>query len=260
MSERPLNKIGFSWNQLRQKSSAQQPTSDEPPKQKQRRKNWMQKRKLKDNEISVHNRPGCRSITFSGNISNLVKNRSMKYCCVHIDEGKFIVAFYKEQRENIYAKCSFIKSSKTPSVSFSKKQFVVAFCEFFKLPEGNYYASVISSKIRKESDKYILFEATSINERQPIVGAKEPESMFETEMRTCTKCGRQLPLSEFYPKNEGHQSWCKDCQKEHGRLRNGTTGEYRANPTILEATDKQLYDELKRRGYDGKLIRTSTLE
>lgn len=260
MSERPTNGIGFSWNQLRQKSSAPKPTSNEPPKQKQKRKIRMQRRRLSDNEICVHNRSGCRTMTFSGKISNIALSRGMEYCCVHIDEGKFIVAFYKKQRENLYAKCSFISSSKTPSAAFSKKQFVEAFCKFFKLPEGNYYASVISSQIRKESDEYILFEVTSITERQPIVGAKESESMFETEMRICAKCGRQLPLSEFYQKNEGYQSWCKDCQKEHGRLRNGTTGEYRANPTISEATDHQLYDELKRRGYDGKLTRTSTLE
>lgn len=260
MSERPTNGVRFSWSSLRQKSLAPQPTSNEPPKHKKKRKQRMQKRRLKDDEICVHNRPGCRTLTFSGKISSVALSRGMEYCCCHIDEGKFIVAFYKNQRENLYAKCTYIKNSKTPSASFTKKQFVEGFCRFFKLPDGNYYASVVSSKIRKESDEYILYEVTSITEPQPMVVVKEPNSIFETEMRTCAKCGRQLPLSEFYQKNDGYQSWCKDCCKDHGRLRNGTTGEYRANPTISEATDNQLYDELKRRGYEGKLTRVNTLE
>ena len=46
-------------------------------------------------------------------------------------------------------------------------------------------------------------------------------------MRLCTHCKQMKPESEFYPKGDGLQSWCKDCCREHGRLRNGTTGEYR---------------------------------
>lgn len=40
---------------------------------------------------------------------------------------------------------------------------------------------------------------------------------METLTKTCTKCGRTLPLSDFYAdkKNtDGHRSWCKDCCKE----------------------------------------------
>lgn len=48
-----------------------------------------------------------------------------------------------------------------------------------------------------------------------------------TAMRRCAKCGRLLPTSDYYAKGNGLQSWCKDCCKAHGRLRNGTTGKYR---------------------------------
>ena len=47
-------------------------------------------------------------------------------------------------------------------------------------------------------------------------------------MRECPKCGRVLSVSEFYAKGNGLQSWCKDCCRERGRRRNGTTGKYRA--------------------------------
>ncbi len=52
--------------------------------------------------------------------------------------------------------------------------------------------------------------------------------------RRCPKCGRVLPKSEFYPKGKGLQSWCKDCCKSHGRLRNGTTGIYRKEITDMK--------------------------
>lgn len=48
-----------------------------------------------------------------------------------------------------------------------------------------------------------------------------------TAMKRCAKCGRLLPTSDYYAKGNGLQSWCKDCCKAHGRLRNGTTGKYR---------------------------------
>ena len=48
-----------------------------------------------------------------------------------------------------------------------------------------------------------------------------------TAMKRCSKCGRLLPTSDYYAKGNGLQSWCKECCKAHGRLRNGTTGKYR---------------------------------
>lgn len=48
-----------------------------------------------------------------------------------------------------------------------------------------------------------------------------------SNLKRCPKCGRLLPTSDYYAKGNGLQSWCKDCCKRHGRLRNGTTGKYR---------------------------------
>lgn len=81
-------------------------------------------------------------------------------------------------------------------------------------------------------------------------------------MKECTKCHRLLDEKEFYVKRsttDGLQSWCKDCVKARGRLRNGTTGEYRTldkvytNPNLAVFTPRQLIDELKARGYTGEL-------
>lgn len=47
-------------------------------------------------------------------------------------------------------------------------------------------------------------------------------------MIQCVHCMEIKPESEFYRRGiYGFQSWCKDCCREHGRLRNGTTGIYR---------------------------------
>lgn len=36
-------------------------------------------------------------------------------------------------------------------------------------------------------------------------------------MRTCTKCGRTLPETEFYKrtKDGSYISWCRDCTKQY---------------------------------------------
>ena len=38
--------------------------------------------------------------------------------------------------------------------------------------------------------------------------------MEEIKTKVCSKCGRELPLSEFYKRsvsNDGLQSYCKEC-------------------------------------------------
>lgn len=37
--------------------------------------------------------------------------------------------------------------------------------------------------------------------------------LLESGLRHCTKCGRDLPESEFYPKRNSYTTWCKECFK-----------------------------------------------
>ena len=40
------------------------------------------------------------------------------------------------------------------------------------------------------------------------------------EDKTCTRCGRKLPITSFYRKGEdGLQSWCIACKRDYNRLR-----------------------------------------
>ena len=91
---------------------------------------------------------------------------------------------------------------------------------------------------------YMVFEGLK-NENQlgKFIKIKPIESMEkENETKVCAKCGRELPVSEYYAKGDKLQSYCKDCMKEHGRLRNGTTGEYRQE-TINEIPQGMTQDE-----------------
>lgn len=78
-------------------------------------------------------------------------------------------------------------------------------------------------------------------------------------MKRCGKCGRDLPESEFYRKEkspDGLQSYCKTCQSlsSRGIKKNGG-----GNPDLPNFTPRQLIEELRARGYKGKLIYTKEI-
>ena len=46
--------------------------------------------------------------------------------------------------------------------------------------------------------------------------------MIEELTKKCTKCGRELPLSEFTKhksRSDGLQGWCKSCRKKYDKTR-----------------------------------------
>ena len=78
-------------------------------------------------------------------------------------------------------------------------------------------------------------------------------------MKRCGKCGRDLPESEFYRKEkspDGLQSYCKTCQSlsSRGIKKNGG-----GNHELSNFTPRQLIEELRARGYKGKLIYTKEI-
>ena len=78
-------------------------------------------------------------------------------------------------------------------------------------------------------------------------------------MKKCSKCGKELPESEFYRKSksaDGLQPYCKTCSNliakdRNRRLASSIDGEL--NPDLEGFTPRQLIYELKARGYKGKL-------
>lgn len=78
--------------------------------------------------------------------------------------------------------------------------------------------------------------------------------------KVCSRCGRELPLSEF-PKNAqcrgGHSGVCKQCKAGQMRDYRQNLAEkarlYDERGGLKDYTPRELMLELKRRGYEGVL-------
>lgn len=89
----------------------------------------------------------------------------------------------------------------------------------------------------------------------------------EKEMATkvCSHCGRELPVSEFNKRSassDGLQNWCRDCmRKSHNesysrrRALSSLSHDDAPNP-LASFKPRALIEELRRRGYKGKLTYT----
>lgn len=79
--------------------------------------------------------------------------------------------------------------------------------------------------------------------------------------KKCSRCGRILPLSEFYKKTrvkDGHQTYCKKCQAEQNKQKSAT--KTISNSLLAGFTPRQLIEELRARGYKGTLTYTYKIE
>ena len=112
---------------------------------------------------------------------------------------------------------------------------------------------------------------------------EEPEKIPDG-MKKCSRCGKILPVSEFRKHKDtpdGLQYYCKECQvtataeakkkrdaKKKDAVKAKTIEKVQdvfndiavpfVDPAISNATDDQLVEELKRRGYTGSIIRKTT--
>jgi len=85
--------------------------------------------------------------------------------------------------------------------------------------------------------------------------------------KTCVRCHRTLPLSRFNKNNyskDGHSSYCAECNREYqreyaARRRAETEIEITNKIALRNLTDEQLYEELERRGYRGRLYKVDAL-
>ena len=166
--------------------------------------------------------------------------------------------FLKEEKEKcrpIYYS-EYNDKTKAIRAQIYNKDFARNILRWFDLDNQSWYMTLCDLKTPEQLGKYLM-----IKPKENMARVQEQELI-----RKCSKCGRELPLSEFYAKGKNLQSYCNDCMKEHGRLRNGTTGEYREpDETLSRCTDKRLWEELKKRGYQirgSKLVKVTyqTLE
>ena len=89
------------------------------------------------------------------------------------------------------------------------------------------------------------------------------------ETKVCKCCGRELPIEDFYKNGFGVTSVCKEChtkrakegKQERKRLKQQAVDAINARHLRLsDFTPRELMEELKRRGYDGKITYTRVEE
>lgn len=85
--------------------------------------------------------------------------------------------------------------------------------------------------------------------------------------KKCSKCGRELPASEFWKNastEDGLQTYCKECGNVYAtktvrKLRGGGLKKIYSNPELARFSPRELIAELKARGYTGELKFTQTI-
>lgn len=73
------------------------------------------------------------------------------------------------------------------------------------------------------------------------------------ETKICAKCGKELPLTAFFKHGhtkDGYRNVCKACEN----------GSEFYNPELAKFTPRELIEELKARGYRGRLTYTQIQE
>ena len=87
------------------------------------------------------------------------------------------------------------------------------------------------------------------------------------KLKKCSKCGRELPVSEFWKNastEDGLHIYCEGGSSVYARNRKITQGggnlkKIYSNPELAKFSPRELIAELKARGYTGELKYTQTI-
>lgn len=86
---------------------------------------------------------------------------------------------------------------------------------------------------------------------------------MEENTKVCSKCGRELPLSNFHRQSDskdGYRYICKECMaayyKRHNKEKLEKIKQTTREELLQQLTPRDLVLELKRRGYKGQLTYT----
>ena len=207
-----------------------------------------------DNEIRVDNIASNRRIRFNKKFSGLLQKYGLIYVDVINESDDIFIYFHRNKEESSYT----MSTMESGCYVLYNSQMTKKVAD--RIGEESYLFKILKVEKAADTEKGII-RRLELKRSLMYNRIKEIEKKKEKELplyKTCPKCGRTLPNTEFYAKGDNLQSWCKDCVKDHGRLRNGSTGVYRS-PALSQFTDEQLWDELKSRGYKGEISKNKIL-
>lgn len=168
----------------------------------------------------------------------------------------------KEQEEDSAAIYFLDKEDGNPNAVVTGKRVVNPIIEHYGIKEStlSYFRYTESVVLPEETDAIVIQIDEKISER-PVRRRGEVAEAKQTKF--CPICQRTLPVSEFYSnasKRDGLSSECRECHKEYDRKAREGERKIQTDNCLSDFTGKQLYGELKRRGYEGRLTKIQTLE
>ena len=78
---------------------------------------------------------------------------------------------------------------------------------------------------------------------EPVEGKAFIKPEVAKETKICECCGKEKPIDEFHKRGHGYRKMCKMCQ----------AGETGATEKFKNFSSRELWEELKRRGYKGPI-------
>lgn len=128
-------------------------------------------------------------------------------------------------------------------------------------------------KERKRMDKQAIAAVKNETDCNNVIKSKKMEKLAPTkETKLCTKCGRELPISEFYAKTgtkDGLAYRCKECHTVEvieSRARKKAKAQpapaQESKPVVVceTLTDKQMVEALRAHGWTVTCTRKTTEE
>ena len=99
---------------------------------------------------------------------------------------------------------------------------------------------------------------------RPMAKEKQEQTIVEEAMnkitRTCKRCGRVFPIEDFVRNKYGYTYVCKECKKKGTGPRSYRVGEKPLAVSISAFSDEELFDELRSRGWSGRLTKSIDYE
>lgn len=130
----------------------------------------------------------------------------------------------------------------------------------------------VNPKVRKQVVGYLQPPCQYFDGQNNTPNQHPPQNMKQTEnqenmatKKVCKDCGRELPIESFVRSRSGFTDHCKECWSKARRADIAKKKDAEPKPAPIRSgaeslPDDQLIEELRKRGFQGKLTRIFEVE